>query len=175
MTGSFLDSVVLTIFLATIVSKNGTSCVSDSDSKTERCNGSSIIIVVDQSHGEDCSLLKSLQENPRENLTCTDVKDTLLLLASPAEGCVEVIINQGTYTIEGTVTIPRDVHVHAKRDHTVVIIFSTTGPVPPEYMYSLSFNNSQFVSVTDIQFIGSDGVIGFDNVSKVIVSDSSFR
>ena len=128
-------------------------------------------VEVDGATRQDCKTL-ALQQV----VICNNIMDVLQLISQdPSNTSVEVIINKGIYIVEGNFTITRDVLLHGHDGHSVLIHLQTQGSSPPVFSYSLSFRNTDYVSVKNINFAGSNGVIGFDNVSKVEVSLSSFR
>ena len=130
------------------------------------------LVQMDEVFGSDCSGL-SLEE--QQNYTCNSLQDALSLVSSSfsPESCVEVIINQGRYIVEGTVIVTRDLVIHGRDDHvvTVELLIQPSS----DFQYSLSFRNTSSAVLRNIEFLGSNGVITFDNVSRVEVSDSSFR
>ena len=143
------------------------------------CNKS---VAVDENRGRDCSSFEVLPENLTQGLICNSLSDTLQLIAQAEhdplaleEDCVEVVISQGSYTIEGTVNLDRNVILCGRDGQVVSVILLTPATDPPEFMYSLSFRNLDFAGIENIEFSGSNGVIGFDNVSMVEISHSSFR
>lgn len=136
----------------------------------ERCE----TVVVDELNGLNCS--DNLWH--RQNITCSSIKDTLELISKEPfinTSCVEVIINQGQYLVEGSIIISRNVYIRGRNGHSVRVHLETQGSDPPEFLYSLSFRNTDYVCIGHIEFTGSEGVIGFDNVSRVEVANSSFR
>ena len=130
------------------------------------------LVQVDEVFGSDCSGL-SLEE--QQNYTCNSLQDALSLVSSSfsPESCVEVIINRGRYTVEGIVIITRDLVIHGRDGHvvTVELLIQPSS----DFQYSLSFRNTSSAVLQNIEFLGSNGVIAFDNVSRVEVGDSSFR
>ena len=140
-------------------------------------------VEVNRTSGLDCSSNPQPQSG---NVTCSSLSDALQLISQPpaprasdpsaaAGGCVEVLISQGTYIVEGAVVLARDVYLRGRDGHTVSVVLLIPATDPPEFTYSLSFRNSQFAGIENIQFSGSNGVVGFDNVSAVDISHSSFR
>ncbi len=113
-----------------------------------------------------------------ENLTCNRLSDTLQLISQEPDSSAldeEVVISQGSYTIEGAVILSREVFLRGREGHVVSVVLLTPASDPPEFLYTLSFRNVDFAGIENIAFSGSNGVIGFDNVSTVEISSSSFR
>ena len=138
------------------------------------CNYS---VGVDQTHSHNCMRNSQIRLN---NWTCKSLSHALQLIsqidrAVLAGSCVEVIISQGNYIIEGTMILDREVLLRGREGHVVSIILLTPATNPPEFTYSLSFRNVDFAGIKNIEFSGSNGVVGFDNVSMVEISGSSFR
>ena len=136
----------------------------------------SVTISVDQNSGKNCA-----KESLKQNLTCNSFGDVLHLLSdldsdpqllSPVSA--EVILSAGSYVTEGRFNISRDIYIRGKEGHTVEVTLLTHNS-PLKYDFSLSFNNTRHVSLCNINFTGSHGVIGFDNVVRVEVNSSSFR
>ena len=154
----------ITVFFLMILSCS--LCAGQSGTDLVDC---SWLVTVDEADGDDCSL-----NEVQGNSTCSNLKDALSAVSTfPPDSCVEIIVNQGTYEVEGTVIIQRDLYLHGGSGQAAVIHLL----VQPseEFQYSLSFRNTNSVIVRDLQFVGSSGVIGFDNVSRVEVAHSSFR
>ena len=159
------EVIFLTIIFSQVVCKTScdqtdfTSCIS--------------VITVDEVFGEYCRGSESIQRN----LTCNNISDVLLLLSRDTAyvGCIEVVINQGSHVIEDTVIISKDLYIHANEPNSVSIDLQTPSQKPPVFTYALSFRNSHSVRISNVNFTGSDGVIGFDNVTEVILTNSSFR
>lgn len=143
----------------------------DQDASGHGLWNDTVTVVVDMLTGCDCR-----EQTLQQNIICNDITTVLDLLSQdPSTTSVELIINQGSYVVEGTYTIAKDVFIRGREGHSVLVQLQTQGSSPPMFIYSLSFKNTDFVSVQNIDFSGSNGVIGFDNVSVVEVSSSSFR
>jgi hypothetical protein len=129
-------------------------------------------VEVDVVFGSDCSQFGSVSSE--QNYTCNSLQDALGLVSNsfPPHSCVEVIINEGRYVVEGTVIMSRDLFIHGRDGHVVTVELLVQSS--DEFQYSLSFRNTNSVAVENIEFIGSSGVIGFDNVTRVEVDSSSF-
>ena len=159
-----LQHRIFFLILSTCLTLLADGCVQD------RWNDS-VKVVVEELSGQDCE-----GQTLQQDLTCNSFVHVLNLLSqSPSNVSVEVIINEGSYTVEGSFHISRDVLIRGREGHSVEIELLTQGSTPPVFLYSLSFRNTEHVSLCNIDYSGSNGVIGFDNVSKVEVSSSSFR
>ena len=133
----------------------------------------SIKIVVDEQSGLDCTS-ETLEQDT--DLICNSIMDVLYLLSRPPSSItVEVVINEGRYQLEGRYLVSRDVSIRGQEGHTVEIDIETQGSDPPSFIFSISFRNTEYVALHNIDFSGSHGVIGFDNVSRVEISLSSFQ
>lgn len=148
---------------------SGTFCFGQSLTEEVQCSWS---VVVDELGGNDCRA--STSDTVQQNYNCSSLKDTLNLVSSfPAGSCVEITINQGRHTVEGTVIIDRDLLLHGRAGHaiTVELLIQPSD----KFQYSFSFRNTDRVHIWNLDFVGSNGIVGFDNVSTVEVSNSSFR
>lgn len=148
--------------------------VSGQQERGPLCN---VAVTVDEALGVDCARFQSLPQN----VTCNSLSDTLQLISlephyssEERDDCVEVEINQGDYTVEGTVILERSVLLRGRDGDTVSVDLLLPATDPPEFLYSLSFRNAGFAGIYNIAFSGSSGVIGFDNVTTVEVGSSSF-
>ena len=104
----------------------------------------------------------------------TSLEKTFSLLSgiSP-DSCNEVIVSEGRYKIQETVIVNRDLFLHGREGHTVIVEFETSSE---DLQYCLSFRNTRQIHVSNINFLGStNGNIGFDNVSTVEINNCSFR
>lgn len=130
-----------------------------------------VTVEVDGLRGQDCK-----GQTLEQNLTCNSIMDMLNVITEDSSNTsVEVIINSGSYVVEGTFIVARDVSIRGQEGQSVEIHLQTQGSTPPVFMYSLSFRNTGYVSIQNISFTGSNGILGFDNVSRVEISSSSFR
>ena len=93
-------------------------------------------LAVDQTHNQDCM---SNPDTELHNLTCSSLPNALQLISNLdpavlAGTCVEVVINQGSYTIEGTVILDREVLLRGREDHVVSIILLTPATYRPSHL-----------------------------------------
>jgi hypothetical protein len=141
-----------------------------SSSKEIQCTW---VVEVDEVFDSDCSLLGSVSS--QQNYTCNSLQDSLGLVSNsfPPHSCVEVIINEGRYVVEGTVIMSRDLFIHGRDGHVVTVELLVQSS--DEFQYSLSFRNTASVGVWNVEFQGTHGIVGFDNISRVEIRNSSFR
>ena len=160
-----MDATICLVFLL-VSSRLAYSLMAEAD-----CSRS---VTVDKVHGDNCSSETNFEELRASNHTCSSLKHTLRLLSVfPPESCVEVIINEGRYDVEGTVILHRDLYIHGREGHSVAVHLMVKSL--NLFQYSLSFRDTGSIRVRNLQFVGSSGVIGFDNVSSVEIANSSFR
>lgn len=129
-------------------------------------------IEVDEHSRSDCSNMSS------NHTSCDSLQDALLLVSgSLREECVEISIVPGRYHITKNLIVPISLLLRGIKDESdsILVHIETPSKIPSEFTYGLSFRNSEFVHISGVNFTGSDGVVGFDNVSSVELSNLSFR
>ena len=98
---------------------------------------------------------------------------------SEAPDCFNVTIAPGNYTLFNYFTIKTNFVLHGSNSETasVFITFNVAdhpaGHTSPPY--AIHFQSAEFVKMTGINFQHSPGIIGFDDITKVVIEDSSFR
>ena len=100
-----MDSFVQILVLATCFSLRGCLAETPADREApERWNGS-VTVEVDKLSGVDCR-----DETLEQSIICDSLVDVLSLLSQdPSTTAVEVVISEGTYLVQGTFIIARDV------------------------------------------------------------------
>ena len=156
------------IFVAFLVLKAPRQLIAQSP---ENCNSSlSLSVTVDLVNGQDCSLSRTLQHNQ----SCSNLQDTLSVTSRlPVDSCLEIIVNQGTYDIEGTLVLSQNLLISGREGHNVIVHLRVESS--DTFQYSLSFRNASRVQLQNLEFVGTSGIIGFDNVNNVGVHSCSFR
>ncbi len=143
-----------------------------------QCQGGVTRVEVDQQRGGDCS---GLGTQSMANQTCSDLQVVLLSVAAARthtvepSSCIEVVVHPGTYVINSTITI-RNQSVILRGVDTVVVTFGSFDPTQtfePHYVVQLA--NLEYAEISGIDFSDSPGILGFENISTVVVSDCSFR
>lgn len=98
------------------------------------------------------------------------------LMKSLPQDCFNMTIPPGNYTITRFFSLDSAnifLHGAGQDDRDVYVTFDVpSGTYNP---YALYFANSDTVEISGIKFEYSPGVIGFENVTKVVIKDSSFR
>ncbi len=115
------------------------------------------------------------------NVTIIEDLQTALLMSesnSDACDCFDVSVAPGNYTLTQCFTIETNFILRGS-DSVEGSVFVTFNVVdlnedssPP---YVIQFQFAEFVKISGINFYHSPGIIGFDNITKVVIEDSSFR
>lgn len=115
-----------------------------------------------------------------QNSTVVSLSSELekILQQQPTQDCVNVTLTPGNYTLTRFFTLNGASFVlHGSDDSSEVSV--TFQVLESSYdsrlPYALYFRNVDFAVISGIQFTHSPGIIGFENVSKVVIRDSSFR
>ncbi len=141
-----------------------------------RCWGGVTTVRVDQWRGDDCAG----QLGGLANQTCNDLEVVLLSIADASTepfSCVEVVIHPGTYMINTTISINNQ-SVIIRGVGSVLVTFNSSTFDPTETLdpyYIMRLSGLDYAEISGIEFSGSPGLIGLENVSTVVVSDCSFR
>ena len=140
-----------------------------------------------------CLLL--LRNTSALNTTCENVQEVspssedgvgnledALAMAEEAfqEDCVNITLTPGNYTVNRFFTLHSNNFVlHASNSGAgqVFVTFKVSNDtydldLPP---YALDFRNVEFVLISGVNFEHSPGIVGFENVTKVVIKDSLFR
>lgn len=174
-----MDEWAVYLFLLTVIA-------SSRDVTTMVQGACARVVTVDPQYGEECDRQgssKTAMTLLEGNRTCSSLEDVLNLLSvshngsKSAEGCTtEIVLKPGEHVVEGTFLISEDaLYLSASSVTRVSVCLKTPASIPMEFTYAISFRNSNFVRISGIDFIGDNGVIGFDNVSNVEINNSSFR
>ncbi len=144
-----------------------------------RCWGGVTTVGVDQWRGDDCAgQLEGLV-----NQTCNDLEVVLLSIADAITtstepfSCVEVVIHPGTYMINSAISISNQ-SVIIRGVGSVLVTFNSSTFDPTETLdpyYVMQMSGLDYAEISGIEFSGSPGLVGLENVSTVVVSDCSFR
>ncbi len=144
-----------------------------------RCWGGVTTVGVDQWRGDDCAG----QLGGLANQTCNDLEVVLLSIADAITtstepfSCVEVVIHPGTYMINSTISI-KNQSVFIRGVGSVLVTFNSSTFDPTETLdpyYIMQLSGLDYAEISGIEFSGSPGLVGLENVSTVVVSDCSFR
>ena len=95
-------------------------------------------------------------------------------LAQPSDACVQVNISPGSYVISRTLNLSQDVVLRGI-GNGVVISFYVTAYRTDRPLYVMQFGNTDFAALDNIDFVNSSGIIGFENVTEVLINNCSFR
>ena len=135
-------------------------------------------VTVDPTTGLDCS---QLTQN-LANQTCSDLQDVLLSISDnrtthQLDGCIEVTVLPGNYTISNFVTIHQNMALNGVAPVSVAFNFTDTfDPTANQTpYYVISFVNSNYAEMRGIEFHDSPGIIALENVTNVNIEDCSFR
>ena len=135
-------------------------------------------VTVDPTTGLDCS---QLTQNVA-NQTCSDLQDVLLSISynrttHQLDGCIEVTVLPGNYTISNFVTIHQNMALNGVAPVSVTFNFTDTFDPRANQTpyYVISFVNSNYAEIRGIEFHDSPGIIALENVTNVNVEDCSFR
>ena len=144
------------------------------------------VVTVDQSTNNTICDESTLELNG----TCSDLQDALLLVAQskPSSGvslnqtasqsCLEVCVLSGSYVISEFIEFEQQ-NVAIRGVNSVEVSFNFSDKFDPtetiDPMYLISFVNTDYAEITGINFSDSPGIITFENVTSVIVQNSSFR
>ncbi len=146
-----------------------------------QCQGGVSRVEVDQRGGGDCS---GLGTQSLADQTCSDLQVVLLSIAasrtSTAEpsSCIDVVVHPGIYVINSTISICNQ-SVILRGNGSVVVTFDLPSGFDPtqtfEPQYVVQVANLEYAEISGIDFSESPGILGFENISTVVVSDCSFR
>ena len=135
------------------------------------------VVVVDPNIGVNCSNTNlSLV-----NYTCDNLEDVLVSVSTHETthelgGCIQVNVYPGNYVITSFIAISQNL---ALIGHDISVtfdfhsVFGTTLTQRPYYL--ITFANSSSVAIWNVDFHDSPGIIGFENVSHILIQRCSFR
>ncbi len=105
----------------------------------------------------------------------TSLDSAIAGLQKARGSCYTIILNPGSYTIKNWYVLNNtDVHILGNNSLGPVRVgFEVSEEKPP--VYFLLFQNLNAVEISGIEFEYSAGIIGFEEVSNVTITDSSFR
>ena len=134
------------------------------------------VVTVDRELGVDCSTLtQSLVDQ-----TCDDLKDVLRSISLHAtkhahRGCIEVMLQPGVYVLTELFHIQQSLVLQGTQNVmvTVNLTDATNSTLIPQYV--LLFTDTEQAMISRIDFHTSPVIIGFENVTNVIIEESSFR
>ena len=114
------------------------------------------------------------------NLTCNDLQEALVAINSTifhkSNSCIEVVISRGTHYMTETVEIAQNVHIHGEHAVEVFVDFNDVKSPPNVSFFSvITFLHADYVEISGIEFSNSPGVVAIENVTRIHVSDSSFK
>ena len=115
------------------------------------------------------------------DITCNSLQNMLEFVAGIADAAngsyVEIRIAAGHYKVTDSVVIEQNMIILAESPGTVLVTFddlALENEATGEY-HAILIQNAEFAEIEGIAFESSQGVITFENVSRVTVSNSSFR
>ena len=93
-----------------------------------------------------------------------------------SDSCVQVNIAPGNYVISKVLNVSLNVSLQGTGE-AVNVAFNAAKPaaLSSEPFYVLQFSNNAFVSLSDIHFTSGSGIIGFENVTQVLITNCTFR
>ena len=104
-----------------------------------------------------------------------DLQDALLMMESNEAGreCYDVQVAPGNYTLSRYFTVKTNIILHGSNLELapVFVEFNVADYEP----YVLLFQSIDFVKITGIKFQSSPGIIGFEDIIKVVIQNSTFR
>ena len=112
------------------------------------------------------------------DIQCGNLQEALLLIARGSHqlDCVlMVMIQEGHYSISQEIEISQNLMLNAASTHDVSVSFTVNNSSLRNQSYPLLFIHTEFVELVGIEFHGSSGIIGFENVTDVVITDSIFR
>ena len=134
------------------------------------------VVTVDRELGVDCSTLtQSLVDQ-----TCNNLKDVLRSISLHTTkhargGCIKVTLQPGIYVLTELTSIQQSLVLQGTQNVmvTVNLTDATNSTLVPQYV--LSFTDTEQAVVSRIDFHTSPVIVGFENVTNVIIEESSFR
>ena len=114
------------------------------------------------------------------NLTTSDLQEALLSLNTTvfhsANNCVEVVISQGSYSINQSVYLTQNVRIIGEVPGEVYVNFNgVTVPQNASFYNVITVFGSEFVEFRGINFQWSPGIIAIERVTQVAVTNCNFK
>ena len=131
------------------------------------------LVAVDK-EGADCSLLTPSLAGQ----TCHELQDVLRSIShhtttpNASGECVEVRVHPGVYVLTELTPIEHSLVLQGIGRNVTVKVSLNVSAVP---QYVLSFLNAERARISRINFHTSPAIITFENVTNVIIEESSFR
>ena len=136
------------------------------------------VVTVDRELGVDCSTLtQSLVDQ-----TCNNLKDVLRSISlhttkHASGGCINVTLQPGVHVLTELFHIQQSLVLQGTQNVMVTVNLTdatnSTLQLVPQYV--LSFTDTEQAMIRRIDFHTSPAIIGFENVTNVIIEESSFR
>ena len=134
------------------------------------------VVIVDRKLGVDCSTLThSLVDQ-----TCDDLKDVLRSISlhttkHASRGCIKVTLQPGVHVLTNLISIQQSLVLQGTQNVTVTVNLTdaTNSTLVPQYV--LLFTGTEKAVISKIDFHTSPVILGFENVTNVIIEESSFR
>ena len=134
------------------------------------------VVTVDRELGVDCSTLtQSLVDQ-----NCDDLKDVMRSISlhttkHASGGCIKVTLQPGVHVLTELFHIQQSLVLQGTRNVTVMVNLTdaTNSTLVPQYV--LLFTGTEQAVISRIDFHTSPVIIGFENVTNVIIEESSFR
>ena len=112
------------------------------------------------------------------NLTSSDLQEALLALNTTVfhrtNDCVEIIISQGSYSVNQSVYMRQNVRIIGEVPGEVLVDFESL-TVPENSSSSITIYGSDSVVISGINFTTSPGIIFIERVTIVEVTNCSFQ
>eukprot|EP00731_Ephydatia_muelleri_P010295 Em0005g881a len=136
-----------------------------------------IQINVDRSDdGTNCS--QALSTPALSQTVCNDLEPILLYVESlgittgPSNSCIQVNIAPGSYVITKALRIQQSLTLSGT-EPGVILTFNMTADQSSPY-YAVTFADVYSVTLSNLSFSGSPGLLGFENVTVVSITSCSF-
>ena len=134
------------------------------------------VVTVDRELGVDCSTLtQSLVDQ-----TCNNLKDVLRSISLHTTkhargGCIKVTLQPGVHVLTELFHIQQSLVLQGTRNVMVTVNLTDAANSTLVPQYVLLFTGTEQAVIRRIDFHTSPVIIGFENVTNVIIEESSFR
>ena len=124
----------------------------------------------------------SLHNKDVSNFSCDSLQKVLRFVADSGNVAgndsydyVEIQISEGHYELTEQVTIEQNIVLTADTVESVQVNVTFNGLVLNDSFHAILIRSVEHATIEGISFEGSQGVIVFENVTRVFISNSSFR
>lgn len=142
-----------------------------------RVSGRKLIQVDDKNGPHACD---SLRNKDVSNFSCDSLQKVLRFVADSGNVAgnnsydyVEIQISEGHYELTEQVAIEQNIVLRAKTVESVQVTFN--GLILNDSFHAILIRSVEHATVEGISFEGIQGIIVFENVTRVSISNSSFR